>query len=83
MILPTKYLSADRSLIVIGADILRVLNEAPRSVSEVWERVISTRNPQAAQLTYDWFLLAVTLLYTIGTIDLQNGLLVVLARTPT
>jgi hypothetical protein len=83
MILPTKYLSADRSLIVIGADILRVLNEAPRSVSEVWERVISTRNPQATPLTYDWFLMAVTLLYAIGTIDLNNGLLVVLARMPT
>ncbi|MBY5917795.1 hypothetical protein ELG97_15785 [Rhizobium leguminosarum] len=83
MILPTKYLSADRSLIVIGADILRVLNEAPRSVSEVWERVISTRNPQAAPLTYDWFLMAVTLLYAIGTIDIRNGLLAVVSGTPT
>lgn len=82
MILPTKYLSADRSLIVIGADILRILSEAPRSVSEVWERVSAARNPQAAPLTYDWFLIAVTLLYAIGTVDMHDGLLTLVSRPP-
>ncbi|MGR9191052.1 ABC-three component system middle component 6 [Rhizobium leguminosarum] len=79
MILPTKYLSADRSLIAIGAEIIKVLSETPRSVSEVWERVTASRNPHAAPLTYDWFLLAVTLLYAIGTVDMRGGLLAIVS----
>ncbi|CAN7452787.1 MULTISPECIES: ABC-three component system middle component 6 [Rhizobium/Agrobacterium group] len=79
MILPTKYLTADRSLIVVGAEIIKVLTETPRSVSEVWERVTASRTPHAAPLTYDWFLLAITLLYAIGTLDMRNGLLAIVS----
>jgi hypothetical protein len=80
MILPTKYLPADRSLISVGADILKVVKEAPRSVSEVWERVSASRSPHATPLTYDWFLMAVTLLFAIGTVDLRQGLLTMILK---
>ena len=80
MILPTRYLPADRSLIFIGGEIHKVLNDSPRTISEVWERVVTARDPQAAPLGYDWFLLAVTLLFAIGTVDMRHGLLTIISK---
>jgi hypothetical protein len=80
MILPSKYLPADRSLIAVGAQIIGVLKESPRSVSEVWERTSASTRNSPAPLTYDWFLLAVTLLYAIGTVDMRGGLLALVGR---
>ena len=76
MILPTKHLPQDRALLGIGAEILCELSE-PRSVSELWEAVIGARskNPTAAPLSFDWFMLALNLLYAISAIDHSNGIL--------
>jgi hypothetical protein len=35
MILPSKHLTTERSLLAIGADILSLLKE-PKSVSKIW-----------------------------------------------
>lgn len=76
MILPTKHLPQDRALLSIGAEILGELTE-PRSVSELWEAVREARgkNPSAAPLSFDWFVLALNLLYAISAIDHNNGIL--------
>lgn len=74
MILPTKFLPAERSLIVIGGEILALLAQGPRSVSELWE---SMRGDTVRKypVGYDWFTLALTLLYTIDAVDLRSGLI--------
>lgn len=74
MILPTKFLPAERSLISVGGEILSVLRDGPRSVSELWERFRSDRK-RKYPLTYDWFVLALTLLYAIDSVELVKGLI--------
>ncbi|NUL18074.1 hypothetical protein HUN27_14590 [Agrobacterium tumefaciens] len=73
MILPTKFLPAERSLISVGGEILSVLREGPRSVSELWERFRSD-SKRKYPLSYDWFVLALTLLYALDSVELVRGL---------
>lgn len=78
MILPSKHLHPDRALLTVGARILERL-ESPRTVSSLWEelRPVNNRPGQHAPpptLTYDWFVLALDLLYTVGAVDLKRGL---------
>lgn len=75
MILPTKFLPAERSLIVVGGEILALLKDGPRSVSELWERIRGDKT-RKYPIAYDWFILALTLLYTIDCVALVSGLIV-------
>jgi hypothetical protein len=76
MILPSKHLPPDRALIGIGAEILSQLIE-PRSFSELWEAVREThsRAPSSTPLSFDWFVLALNLLYAMSAVDHRNGIL--------
>ncbi|TAY38516.1 ABC-three component system middle component 6 [Rhizobium leguminosarum] len=74
MILPSKFLPADRSLIVIGGELLTLLKDSPLTVSEAWERMNAVQ--RRSVLGFDWFVLAVTLLFAIGMVQLRSGLLV-------
>lgn len=75
MILPGKYLSQDRALLNVGAKILTHLEE-PRSVSELWECLRSNRlqDSEITSLSFDWFVLALNLLYTLSAVDFRDGL---------
>ncbi|TXN72554.1 ABC-three component system middle component 6 [Methylobacterium sp. WL6] len=77
MILPGKHLRPDRALLSVGGDILSVLS-APAPVSEIWERVLAERatRENASPLPFDWFVLAMSLLYAIKAVDLVDGLVV-------
>lgn len=74
MILPTKYLPHDRALLSVGAEILEQLKE-PRTVSELWECVREARMNRVAAtpLSFDWFVLALNLLYTVTAVEYSNG----------
>ncbi len=74
MILPGKHLQQDRALLGVGAEILSHLDEE-RTISELWERVRSARGPVATPLSFDWFVLALTFLYTVAAVDLVNGMI--------
>ena len=80
MILPTKHLSEDRALLSVGAALLRRLQE-PTTVTGLWER---SRQLSPAEgggtLNYDWFILALDLLYIVGAVELKDGLLWRVAR---
>jgi hypothetical protein len=77
MILPSKHLRQDRALLSIGAEILTHLDE-PRSVSELWERVRARRaeGTLLTPISFDWFVLAVNLLYALSAVDLAGGLVI-------
>lgn len=75
MILPAKHISTERSMIGIGADILRVLDQ-PCSVSEAWVRTRERRETGSAPITFDWFLLALCWLYAVRAVDYQDNMLV-------
>jgi hypothetical protein len=70
MILPTKHLSTEYSLIGIGAEILKHL-ERPKTVSYIWEAVKDVQGVG----TYQRYILALDLLYACGIISNEDGLL--------
>lgn len=77
MILPGKHLRPDRALLGVGGDILTVLT-GPAQVSEIWERVLGLRAKRegTSPLTFDWFVLALSLLYAMKAVELADGLVV-------
>lgn len=74
MILPTKHLRSDRSLLAVGAEILPLLDE-PKTISRVWDEFSDTRSRKEdrAPLSYEWFVLSLDLLFIIGAIDFRAG----------
>ncbi|MCO8019421.1 hypothetical protein NI456_11190 [Brevundimonas diminuta] len=70
MILPGKHLKPDRALLSVGGEILSVMGDSG-TVSEVWDRVrdLRGRRVEVSPLPFDWFVLALTLLYAIGAIE--------------
>jgi hypothetical protein len=74
VILPTKRLSQDRSLLYVGAQILRLVDE-PKTVSRLWQDLQTIRSTESdlAPLTYDWFVLALDLLFAINAVKVERG----------
>ena len=77
MILPTKHVRIERALIGVGAEILEILQE-PMTVSRLWDGVRTRRSSllQNAPIDYDWFILALDLLYLIDAVNLKKGIVV-------
>ena len=69
MILPSKHIPQEKALLTVGSELLKHLNR-PKTVSAVWEDV-----RQSVQVSYDWFVLALDMLYAIDTIEISEGLL--------
>lgn len=74
MILPTKHIKQDRSLIGVGAEILLLLDNS-KTISSLWnrfqKRIESIEG--TGEISFDWFILSLDLLYALGTIDYQRG----------
>lgn len=75
MILPTKHIRPERALLTIGGEVLGRLRE-PLTVSRLWDEVRTHRGETAepAPINYDWFVLSLDLLFMIGAIELERGL---------
>lgn len=76
MILPTKHVRPDRALLAVGGDLLVCLRE-PATVSRLWDdfRLKRGNCGESAPINYDWFVLALDLLFMIGAVELDRGLL--------
>lgn len=76
MILPTKKLRPENSLIFLGGTVLELLDE-PKTVSRLWEEFQYNRmnalTIEACDVPFDWFVLALDLLHLIGAIQLASG----------
>jgi hypothetical protein len=70
MILPTKHISTHNSFLGVGATIIERLNY-PRTVASLWSDL--SKVPEVA--TFERFVLVLDLLYMIGAIELEEGLL--------
>jgi hypothetical protein len=79
MILPTKKLKPENSLVYVGGTLLGLLDE-PKTVSRLWEEFQHQRTKHlgidACDIPFDWFVLALNLLHLLGAIDLAAGRLV-------
>lgn len=74
MILPGKHLPQERSLAWIGAEILASL-DGGCTVSELWERTRLRRASGDAPLGFDWFILALDMLYAMSAVDVRDNLI--------
>lgn len=77
MIFPSKHISQERALLTVGAKLLKNLAK-PKTVSAIWEDVrqsASGTHGDVTHLSYDWFILALDLLFTFDAIEIHEGLL--------
>ena len=70
MILPTKHVSTDQSLLGVGALLLRHLGQ-PRTVTSLWEQTRAA--PDVG--TFERFVLALDVLHAVEAVELRDGLL--------
>jgi hypothetical protein len=70
MILPTKHIPYELSLIGISSRLLRKL-EQPQTVSSLWHSLQQSEQP----ISFSLFILAIDFLYLAGAVDTANGLL--------
>lgn len=79
LILPTKKLRIENSLIYIGGIVLSLVNE-PKTVSRVWEEFqrhrVTELHQEMCDVSFDWFVLALDLLFLIGALEHRAGRLV-------
>lgn len=72
MILPTKHLPESQSLLGVGGTILALLGEKEATVSRLWDEFRIARK-ECGLVSFDWFVLGLDLLFALGTIELDRG----------
>lgn len=72
--MPTKGLSAERALISIAPRIAGQITH-PMTTSELWDRfqVEEQARSSRSRITFDWFALGLTTLFTIGVIETDSS----------
>lgn len=76
MILPTKHIQPERSLLGVGAEVLRTL-QTSMTISKLWNELRARRSVAApnAPIDYRWFVLALDFLFMVGAVTWGNGLI--------
>ncbi|MFZ5561492.1 MAG: ABC-three component system middle component 6 [Pseudomonadota bacterium] len=76
MILPTKHLPPDRSLIFLASEISSLVGRNS-TVSSLWNDLKKRHKSELrlGEVPYDWFVLSLDLLYLMGLIEEQDGLI--------
>ena len=73
MILPTKGVPASKALITVGGDVLEILGDSSLSVSGLWlQHSEQRRNSGSTRISYDWFVLALDLLFALGAVQFTH-----------
>lgn len=65
MVLPSKHLPLNRSLLAVGGEILQALGDRPRSVSATWEELRVRDN----KTSFEQFTLAASFLFLLGALE--------------
>lgn len=76
MILPTKHIRPERALLTVGGEVLKCLRE-PMTVSRLWDELRGNRGEvgEPASISYDWFVLALDLLFMVSAVEFDRGLI--------
>lgn len=74
MILPTKHLSKERSIIGVGGEVLLILNK-PMTISSLWNNIKESRKRIYGNsfLSFDWFILSLDFLFMLNLIEFKSG----------
>jgi hypothetical protein len=70
MILPTKHLRVEKSLLAVGADVLAMLRR-PRTITILWDDIRSVSDG----LSFEKFALTLAFLHAIGAVEFEDDLL--------
>ena len=75
MITPTKGIAPDRCLLAVGAQITMVL-DTPMTVTQAWSRFRAqrTRLGHHSPVSFEWFVLGLDVLYSLGAVELRDDL---------
>jgi hypothetical protein len=74
LILPTKYLLPQDSLLFIGGQILRIIGGETKTVSRTWAELTQARRESGYSMpSFDWYILALDLLYMLQILDFSDG----------
>lgn len=71
MILPTKGIPPRKALLAVAGEALRSLDDA-KTVSRLWDD-FRRNNDAKGEITFDWFVLALDLLFIMGVVELERG----------
>lgn len=71
MILPTKGILPNKALLAVAGEALRSLDES-KTVSRLWDDFRKRSDPDG-DITFDWFVLSLDLLFVLGVIELSRG----------
>ncbi|WP_311044220.1 ABC-three component system middle component 6 [Rhizobium bangladeshense] len=75
MLLPTKHIKTENSLVGVGAEVLAELSR-PKTVSTLFhDTQLRRRENGMATIHFDWFLLAVDFLFAVGALRFEAGTL--------
>ena len=76
MILPTKHLSPERSIISVSSEVFELIGRRS-TVSSIWNSLQEKHKASLrfGDVPFDWFILALDFLYLIGAIEERNGLI--------
>lgn len=69
MILPTKHIKLSNSLLNVGAEILKYLEES-QTVTSLWNKARTVSHVK----TFERFTLGLDLLFILGMVDFEDGL---------
>ena len=78
MILPSKTVPPERSLIALGSEVLELLRDSSLTVSSVWTELhVNEKATRSIPASFEWFVLALDMLYALGAIELEpSGVLI-------
>lgn len=75
MLMPTKHIKTENALIGVGGEVLALL-EDEKTVSRLFFDLQERRRvSELSTIQFDWFLLTIDFLYTVGAIRFEDGVL--------
>lgn len=75
MLMPTKHIKTENALIGVGAEVLSLLDR-DKTVSRLFSDLQEDRREnELSTIHFDWFLLAMDFLFSIGAIRFDSGLI--------
>jgi hypothetical protein len=74
MILPSKHIPPNRALITLAAEVHELIN-GKSTISSLWNdfNEVLVKSMRAGEVSYDWFILSVDLLFLLDFIKSENG----------
>jgi hypothetical protein len=75
MLMPTKHIKTENALIGVGAELLSLLDRDKTASRLFYDLQGERHKNELATIHFDWFLLAVDFLFTVGAIRFDAGLI--------